>query len=283
MRIVMDDAGDVPADIAEKYKIRIVPVNITFGTEEFLSDVTMDRPAFYAKTAHVTPENFPKTSQPTPYQYAEVYREIFDDGADVILSITISEKLSGTYASAIQAAKEMEEEGRGKVYVFDSKAGAAAQGYFVIEAARMAHEGAPIENILTRLERMRLEMSVRFTIDSLEYARKGGRVSNVKSVMASLLNIKPILTLNDGLIVEAGRVRTRKKALGQIVDEVHQEVGDKRVRVAVMHANTEGDAEQLRARAESTLNAEEILVVDMAIPVAINLGPGALGIVAVPV
>lgn len=281
MRIVMDDAGDIPPEIVEKYNIHIMPINIMFGTEQYLSEIDMDRPAFYEKTKHVTSENFPKTSQPTPYQFVEAYKEILASGEDKILTVTVSEKLSGTYASAVAAAKELD--GEGTFHLFDSQAGSAAQGYMAIEAARMAAEGASIDEILARLEQMRSEMVVGFTIDSLEYARKGGRVSNVKSVMASLLNIKPILRLDDGLIVEAGRVRTRKKAIGRIVEYVREHLGDREINLAVIHAGSPEDAAVLRQKAQAALNTAETITVDMAIAVAINLGPGALGLVAIPV
>ena len=281
MRIVMDDAGDVPPEMAEALNIRILPVNIMFGTEEeYLSNVTLTLDEFYEKAAMVTAVNFPKTSQPTPYQFIEAYKEILAEGETEILAITISEKLSGTYASAVAAGKELE--GQGHFYLFDSQAGAAAQGYMVIEAARMARDGADINSIIHRLEQMRREMVVSFTIDSLEYARKGGRVSNVKSIMASLLNIKPILKLDDGLIVEDGRVRTRSKAIEHIVESVFERVGNEPIKLAVMHANALDDAQILRQKAEQRLHVVEVIVVDMAISVAINLGPGALGIVAIP-
>ena len=280
MRIVMDDAGDIPAEMVRRQNIYILPINIMFGTEEFLSNVTMDRPAFYAKAAHVTAQNFPKTSQPTPYQFVEAYKKILSEGEDEILTITVSEKLSGTYASAVAAAKELE--GQGTFHLFDSQAGSAAQGYMALEAARMANDGADIDAILARLQKMREGMVVSFTIDSLEYARKGGRVSNVKSVMASLLNIKPILRLEDGLIVEAGRVRTRTKALTHIIDHVYEQIGEQSVKMAIMHANAPEDAKTLRKKAGGRFNSDEIWVVDMAISVAINLGPGALGLVAMP-
>lgn len=280
MRVVMDDAGDVPPEAVEKYNISILPVNIMFGTEEYLSGINMNHSQFYEKAKQVNASNFPKTSQPTPYQFVACYKDILASGENEILAITVSEKLSGTYASAIQAAKELE--GQGTFHLFDSKAGSAAQGYMVLEAARLAQAGEGIDTILPRLEKMRQEMVVVFTIDSLEYAVKGGRVSSMKSVMASLLNIKPILRLEDGLIVEAGRVRTRKKALDHIVDLVHQQVGNRPIRLAVMHANAPADADLLQTKAKASLNVAESIMVDMAIAVAINLGPGALGLVAIP-
>lgn len=280
MRIVMDDAGDIPADLAQKYNIRVVPINIMFGTEEYLSGVTMDHAAFYDKVEKVTGANFPKTSQPTPYQMAEVYREILAQGETEILTVTVSDKLSGTYASAVAAAQELD--GQGTFYTFDSQGGSAAQGYMALAAARMAEEGRPGDEILEYLAKMRAEMAVIFTIDSLEFAVKGGRVSSMKSMMASLLNIKPILQLKDGLIVEAGKVRTRKRAVESIVAMIHEKMGNRPVKLAILHANAAADAAMLAEQARAKLNATEEILVDMTIPVAINLGPGALGIAAIP-
>jgi DegV family protein with EDD domain len=280
MKIVMDDAGDIPMDLAQKYDVRIIPINIMFGTEQFLSRVEMDHDAFYKKTTEVTADNFPKTSQPTPYQFVEFYKEILAEGETDILTVTVSEKLSGTYASAVQARKELE--GQANFYLFDSQAGSAAQGYMALEAARMAHDGADIDTIMATLEKMRDSMSVVFTIDSLEYAVKGGRVSTMKSLVASLLNIKPILRLNDGLIVEAGRVRTRKRALDHIVDVIYQDLGDQPIRLVVIHANAPDDAKILQEKARARFNIAEELFADIAVAVAINLCPGALGLIAFP-
>ncbi len=280
MRIVSDDAGDIPPDLAEKHNIAIIPLNITFGTEEFLSGITMDQAGFYEKVSEVGEHNFPKSSQPTPFQFAELYRSILAQGEDEILTITVGEKLSGTYASAVAAAKELA--GQGTFHLFDSAGGSAAQGYMTIEAARMAENGASAADILARLEVMRQEQVVVFLINSLEYAVKGGRVSSLQSSFASLLRIKPIMDLKDGLIVEAGRVRTYKKALDYIVEKVAEQVGEKSVKVAYIHAHDLDGANLLRERARRQLNISEEIELEMAVSVAINLGPGALGIVAIP-
>ena len=96
MRIVMDDAGDLPNALVEQYKIAVIPVNVMFGTQEFLSGVTMNHQEFYEKVKEVGDHNFPKTAQPTPYQFTEFYKDIVKEGEDEILTITVSEKLSGT-------------------------------------------------------------------------------------------------------------------------------------------------------------------------------------------
>jgi len=280
MRIVMDDAGDIPAEAVDQYNIVVVPVNITFGTEEFLSGVDLDQTGFYKKVKEVGEDNFPKSSQPTPFQFAEHYRSILAEGEDEILTITVGKKLSGTYDSALAAGEELR--GQGALHLFDSAGGSAAQGYMVLEAARMADEGRSVEEILARLRVMRQQQLVVFLIDSLEYAVKGGRVGSLQSSFASLLRIKPIMQLKDGLIVEAGRVRTYNKALDYIVVRVAEQVGDKPVKLALIHAHDPAGAAQLRQRARQRLNVSEEFESEMAVSVAINLGPGALGIVAIP-
>ena len=280
MRIVMDDAGDVPQELIDELNIVVIPINIAFGTEEFLSGVSMDHASFYEKVKQVSSDNFPKTSQPTPYQFEELYRKLFSEGETELLTITVGEKLSGTYASAVGAAKELE--GQGVLHLFDSKSGSAGQGYMVIEAARMAQAGEKIEPIMARLEEMREKHTIVFLIDSLEYAVKGGRISSWRSTMASLLNIKPIMKLEDGLIVEAAKVRTYDKALDHIVDFIYKHTGDQTCRLAFIHAGAPERIPELQSKAGERLNISEEIVADMAVSVAINLGPGALGIVAVP-
>ena len=281
MRIVMDSVGDVPDNLVKELGICVIPVNIAFGEEAFLSGVTMDHAAFYEKTKQVTADNFPKTAQPSPYQFQECYQQLIAAGETDILTIVVSTKMAGTIQSARLAAEELTDQAN--FYRFDSQGGSAAQGFLAIEAARMGREGAGIEAILARMEQMREQTVSIFTIDSLEYAAKGGRVSAAKSMMASMLSIKPVMKLEDGAIVEAGRVRTRKKAIGHIVELVKEQVGDTAVNLAVIHAGSPDDAGKLWELATAQLNTMEVIMVDMSIAVAINLGPGALGLIAVPV
>ncbi|MBP8001217.1 MAG: DegV family protein [Chloroflexi bacterium] len=280
MRVVMDDTGDLPLDLAKKHHIHIIPINIHFGTEEYLSGVNISRAQFYEKTKTVGAHNFPKTSQPNPYQFREVYESILAEGEEEILTVVVSEKLSKTYESAAQAGKELAN--RGRFYLHDSLAGSAAQGFQALEAARMAEQGVPIKDILRRLEQMRQEQVIYLMIDNLEYAVKGGRVSSLQSVVASLLNIKPIMKLDDGHIVPASKVRTRKKALGELLDSVKAKVGSRKVKLGIVHANAPKEAEELLAQASQIFNTSDKMFMDLTLPVAINLGPGALGVIAIP-
>jgi DegV family protein with EDD domain len=280
MKILLDDAADVPAELAQKYGVASIPVNVHFGTEEFLTNVNITPEQFYAKAANVDNSTWPKTSQPTPFQYEEYFRKLIAEGHTDIIAITVGEKLSGTYASATAAQKAIGDEAN--ISVFNSQSASAAQGLMGIEAGKMAQNGATRDQILDRLADMRDKQVVALVINSLEWAVKGGRVSGLRGFMASLLNIKPIMHLKDGEVVEAGKVRTHKKALRFMADFVKEQVGERRVNVAVLHASEPQGVAEVREMVVPMLNTADVTTVDLCLPVAINLGPGTLGVIAMP-
>jgi DegV family protein with EDD domain len=279
LRIVMDSAGDLPEEWLEKYEIEVIPINVHMGNDVFLEGVNLSSEQFYSwvkKTGLI-----PKTSQPTPQQYLEVYRRIAQPG-DVILSIHLTSKLSGTYESAVMAAKELEGEGI-RVVPFDTLAGTGIQGYMCREAREMERNGASLEQILHRLEQIREMTAVIFTVDSLEFAQKSGRVQLLESILASLLNIKPIITLKEGTLAVANKVRTRKASLEFILREIAERMGSNLINVAVIHANDLATAMDISARLEGLVNIKEMFVEQLSIGIATHLGPGTVGIVAYPV
>lgn len=279
LRIVMDSGGDLPQEWLEKYQIEVVPINVHMGQDVFLEGVNLSIEQFYnwvKKTGLV-----PKTSQPTPQQYIELYRRIYQPG-DVILSIHLTSKLSGTYDSAVIAARELEEEGI-RVIPFDTLSGTGIQGYMCREAREMDRSGASLEQIIQRLERIREGTQVIFTVDSLEFAQKSGRVQLLEMIVASMLNIKPIITLKEGTLAVANKVRTRKASLEFIVKEIVDRMGGKLINAAIIHANDLATAMDLSTRLEGLLNIKEIFVEQLSIGIATNLGPGTVGIVAYPV
>jgi len=279
LRIVMDSAGDLPEEWLEKYEIEVIPINVHMGDEVFLEGVNLSSEYFYnwvKKTGLV-----PKTSQPTPQQYIEVYRRVYQPG-DVILSVHLTSKLSGTYESALMAAKELEEEGI-QVVVFDTLAGTGIQGYMCREAREMERNGAGLDEIIQRLERIRDLTHVIFTVDSLEFAQKSGRVQLLESILASLLNIKPIITLKEGTLAVANKVRTRKASLEYIVREVVEKMDGSLINAAIVHANDLATALDLSSQLEGLLNIKDLFIEDLSIGIATHLGPGTVGIVAYPV
>lgn len=279
LHIVMDSAGDLPAEWIEEYQIAVVPINVHMGNDVYLEGVNLNSEQFYRWVKENN--QVPKTSQPTPGQYIEVYKQIAQPG-DVILSIHLTSKLSGTYESAVLAARELEQEGY-QVIPFDTLAGTGIQGYMCKEAREMERAGADLDQIMARMREIRDSTEVIFTVDSLEFAQKSGRVQMLEAILASILNIKPIITLKEGTLAVADKVRTRKASLEFIVQEMVERMGKRWINAAVIHAHDLATALELSKRLEGLMNIKELFVEELSIGIATHLGPGTVGIVAYPV
>ncbi|MBL7163543.1 MAG: DegV family protein [Anaerolineales bacterium] len=278
LRIAIDTAGDIPADWVDEYDVQMIPINIHFGEQTFLQGVDLDNEGFYRLVDETG--TIPKTSQPTPQQFVKFYREIADPG-DTILSVHVTGKLSGTFASAELAARELE--GEFNVIPFDSAAGSAAQGYMVQEARQLERSGASIQAIRERLEFIRSKIQVILTLDTLEYARMSGRVGTMQAALASLLNVKPIVLLEDGVLEMFDKVRTRSKSLEQVLDMIKERLGGQLANVAVVQARDPQAGQTLLEKVRETLNCKSLIMTELSIGIAANLGPGTVGIIAYPI
>jgi DegV family protein with EDD domain len=278
LRIVTDSAGDMPLEWQQEYEINVIPINIHFGERTFLQGVDLNNKQFYQLTEESG--TIPKTSQPTPHQFMTFYEKIADIG-DTIISVHVTSKLSGTFESAVLAAKELKD--KFKVIPFDSAAGSAGQGYMCREIRMLERAGASVQTILERLEMIRNKMEIVLTLDTLDYARMSGRVKSLHAALASVLNIKPIVILEEGLIYMADRVRTRRKSLEQILETMRQRVGEQMVNVAVVHAEDLEVGEAMIEKVHKALNIKDLILTDLSIGLAANLGPGTIGIIAYPV
>jgi DegV family protein with EDD domain len=278
LRIVMDSAGDLPAGWAEQYGISVIPVNIHFKEQTFLQGIDLSDEDFYrmARQSGVIPQ----TSQPSPQQFVDFYKKIAEPG-DTILSVHVTSKLSGTLASAEMAARELSS--TYQVLPVDSGCGSAAQGYLCRDARLMDRQGNSPEQIVAWIERIRPEISIILTLDTLEFARRSGRVKALQAALASILNVKPIIVLTNGVLDMADRVRTRGKALDFVLESTRHRLGDRPARVGIVHSQDPKSAEILRAGAERELNCRELITTSLSIAVAANLGPGTVGVTAYPV
>ena len=278
LRIVMDGAGDVPDGWLEAYDIQLIPVNIHFENKAYTQGVDLSEEDFYRLAEGG--KTIPKTSQPTPQQFVEFYRRIAELG-DTILSVHVTSKLSGTYESAVAAAHELAE--HYKIVTFDSATGSAALGYMCKEARMLDRAGASLQRILDRLAHIREHVVITLTLETLEYARKSGRVKAMQAAVASLLQVKPIVILKEGALIMADRVRSRNRSIDHIIETVGQQMDRQLVNIAVVHARAPQAAEEMKERLTQLLNINEIIVTHLSIGVAANLGPGTVGIVAYPV
>ncbi len=278
LRIVTDGAADIPFAWMEEFDIKRIPVNIHFGEKTYTQDVELSLDEFY-KMVDDKSNPFPKTSQPSPHQFVEFYKQHFQPG-DTILSIHITSKLSGTYASAVAAAEELK--GTYNVVTFDSLSGSLGVGFMCRAARQMDRAGKSVDEIVRYFESIRDQVHIILTLDTLEYARRSGRVGTLSAAMASILNVKPIARLQDGLVNMIEKVRTRKTALERVIDIGRELVGDKPVHLAAIHARDIESGQALLDEAKKYFNFKSAEMTDLSISLAINFGPGTVGLVLYP-
>jgi DegV family protein with EDD domain len=278
LRIVTDGAADVLPEWAKEYGIDTIPVNILFGEKSYLQGVELDNEGFYKLVDES--KRIPKTSQPSPHQFVEFYRKIAQKG-DTILSIHITAKLSGTYASAVSAAEELKNEFN--VIPLDSAVGSLGIGLMCREARKMERAGKSVDEIVKTLEAIRGKIRVILTLDTLEYAKMSGRVGTLQAAVASALNVKPIAVLRDGVLNMAERVRTRKAALERVISMAKEEFGDRPVYLAVVHARDPKSGQALLEEAKKHFNHKETIISELSISIAANLGPGTVGLILYPI
>jgi len=278
LRIVTDGAADILPAWKAEYGIDVIPVNIMFGERSYLQGVDLDNEGFYKLVDEK--KRIPKTSQPTPHQFVEFYRRIAQKG-ETILSIHVTAKLSGTYASAVSAAEEVKNDF--KVFPLDSASGSLGIGLMCREARRLDRAGKSAEEIVQYLEDIKYKVRVILTLDTLEYAKMSGRVKTLQAALASVLNVKPIAVLRDGDLSMAERVRTRKASLDRVIEMAKEEYGDKPVYLAVVHARDPKSGEELLEEASKHFNHKETMLGELSISVAANLGPGTVGLILYPI
>lgn len=277
LRIVTDGAADILPEWAKEYGIDTIPVNILFGEKSYLQGVELDNEGFYKLVEES--KRIPKTSQPSPHQFVEFYRKIAQKG-DTILSIHITAKLSGTYASSVAAAEELK--GEFNVIPVDSAVGSLGIGLMCREARKLERAGKSVDDIVKYIEGVKSKVRVILTLDTLEYAKMSGRVKALQAALASVLNVKPIAILSDGVLNMAERVRTRKASLDRVLAIGKEEFGDKPVYLGVVHARDLKSGQALLEDAKSHFNAKETMISELAISIAANLGPGTVGLILYP-
>ncbi len=269
----------MPQGWEERYGIHILPLRIRFGNEELLQGRDVTKQNFYQLVREK--RDFPKTSLPAPDEIKEFYRSIANRD-DSIISIHVASKMSGTFSAVQTAANELK--GELDVYPFDSGAGSAAQGFMCREARLLSERGFSPAKIIEVLSELRSRLTVIFTLENLEFARLSGRISSFQTAVSSLLKINPIIFLRDGLLQMGKKVRTRQIALETVINEVKNRLAGQEANLAIVHANTPETAQELIERVRAVIPAiKEIIITDLAIPVAAHLGPGTIGIVAYPV
>ncbi len=271
VRVVTDSTADLPEHVLRELDITVVPLLIHFGDETFQDGVTISTDGFYNLLC--TGDMLPKTSAPSSGMFIDAY-ETLAQQTEEIISIHISTRLSATHASALVARDGVETPCR--IEVVDSLSASIGLGLLVVQAARLAKEGASLDDIV-RITRDAIPRTEFFgVLDTLEYLHKGGRIGHAATFLGSMLNIKPILCLRDGIVYPVERIRGRQQALNRVCEMVGSYGPISHL--AVGHTTTEDEMELLASRLAQFFPSGEMLHCRCGATIGTYLGPGALGV-----
>ena len=274
--VVTDSTAYIPSELSKGYPIHFVPLQVVWGGETFRDGIDIQPTDFYnrLKTAKV----MPTTSQPSPAAFSDLYRNLLEDGYQII-SIHISSKLSGTLDSATQARDNFPGE---RIELIDSESASMALGFQALTVARAAAQGATLQECRALAEKARQHMGLMFAVNTLEYLRRGGRIGGAAAFLGTALNLKPLLELRNGRIEAMDKVRTMNKAIDRLLDLFVERVEKHRtIRIAALHANAPDAAQLLLERARERFQngrVQEVVLTEVSAVVGAHTGPGVMGL-----
>ncbi len=271
IRVVTDSACDVPSDIATALGIDVVSLTIRFGDDEYVDRVELSAADFWRKCA--TSTVLPETAAPSAGAFRAAYERARDDGAEGVIVLTLSAALSATFQAASVAAEAVGD--LIPVTVIDTKAVTVAEGLIVIDVAEAAQSGEDLAQLVARAHSLIEQVGVCAMLDTLEHLVKGGRIGGARALLGQVLAIKPILELKDGVVAEAGRQRTRARALAVVAQRARDHVPLRRL--AIVHGDSP-EVETLRTLIRDIDCEYPVIVTDMGPVVGTHGGPGIIGL-----
>lgn len=275
--IVTDSTANIPAGLLNGMPVKSLPLQVIWNGNILKDGIDIQPSEFYQRLT--TEKNMPSTSQATPEEFKQAYAELLDEGYD-ILSIHISSKLSGTLDSAIQAKRAFP---NAKIELVDSLSTSMAMGFQVMSAARMAEIGATLAECKAVSLNAIKHTGVYFAVNTLEFLHRGGRIGGAAAFLGHVLNLKPLLELQDGKIEAVEKVRTLSKTIDRLLDLVEAKLDKEKgpVRLCAIHANTPADAEELLSRAVKRIPSHlvsDAVITTISPVLGTHTGPGALGL-----
>jgi DegV family protein with EDD domain len=281
IRIVTDSTADIPAEVRKALGIEMVPLKVHFNMETYQDAVTIQPEEFYAKLSQSTV--LPTTSQPSPVDFVDIYKKLTAQPDTEIISIHLSSALSGTFQSAVLAKSLLEEEA--DITIVDSKSASYGCGMLAVAAAKAARQGKTKVEILEIIRKLRDDCSLFFLVDTLEYLQKGGRIGKASAMIGSLLNIKPILTLDDGgEINPVDKVRGQKKAMSRIIELLKERFSPlQEVEIIIAHSNAIEAAGELCALVKDNFNVKAEQYTTLGPVIGAHTGPGTIAVFMLPV
>lgn len=259
-KIVVDSCCELPGELLQSGNFERVPLGIEIGDYSLLDDENFNQADFLKRVAAYP--KYPKSSCPSP----ERYREAYHTQAEHVYVVTLSSKLSGSYNSA-ELGKRMylEKYGKKEIHVVDSESASCGETQIALRLQELEKEGLSFKEIVRRITDFRDNMNTYFVLDNLETLRKNGRLSNIKAVVASTLNIKPIMGADRGAIIQLGQGIGMKKAIAKMVDKIAEALkGAERKRIVISHCNAKERAESIWQLLREKIKCQEILIMDTA-------------------
>lgn len=282
--VVTDSTASIPEKLLQDLRIRVVPYYIHRGGEVLRDLVTISREAFYRWLP--TARELPKTASPGPGDYIQLYEQLAqEEGVEEIVSIHMTSKGSGAYQAAMAAKQTLTETlPRVRLEVIDTLNVSLCHGWTVIEAARLALQNFSLAQVAARVKELIPKVQMVQTADTLKYLYMGGRIGRAKHLVGSLLNIKPLIGMQDGVIVALGQARSRKQAYQMMTDMVVKAVGEGgKIKIAYVHAAAQEEAEKIRTLIEARLQPVEWFFAELSPALGVHTGPGTAGLCYYPV
>lgn len=273
--VVTDSTTYLPAELVQKYNITVAPQVLIWGEETFKDGVDIQSQEFFTrlKTAKV----MPTTSQVSIPSFQEIFENLVKQDYEVI-ALLVSSKLSGSNQSANQAKDLIGSAGE-KIHIIDSQSVAMALGFQAMAVARAIESGANLKDAIALAESLHENTGVFFAVDTLEFLHRGGRIGGAQRFLGTMLNMKPILAIQDGRVEGIERIRTKSKAKERVLELAKEKIGGRTpVRLATLHANAADEAKELLDRASKELDPIETIFTEVSPTVGTHAGPGTVGI-----
>jgi DegV family protein with EDD domain len=279
--VLTDSTASIPEEMLEALHIRTVAYYIHRGQEVLRDLWTIQREEFLKWL--VTARVLPTTASPGPGDYLEAYHSLSQEGYKEIISIHMTSKGSGAYqAATIAQSMAQEQFPEVQIEVIDTRNVSLCQGWMAIEAARAALAGWSLQAVAEKVKNMIPVTRMIQTADTLKYLYMGGRIGKARQLVGTLLNIKPLISMEDGEIVALGIARSRSQAYQAMVDKVEEAVGKSKIKVAYVHAGARQEMEKLSKLVENRLSAVESFVAELSPALAVHTGPGTAGLCYTP-
>ncbi|MEH7129886.1 DegV family protein [Neobacillus drentensis] len=269
--VITDSTAYIPKDIRDKWNIHMIPLHVIFGNEVYHEEIDITWSQFYEE---VKTKDLPTTSQPPIGQFVELFEQLSKD-YDAVICVHLSSGISGTFQGANTASTMVEGI---TVYPFDSEISCMVQGFYAIEAAKLASQGVDADTIMARLDELKQTARAYFMVDDLMHLQRGGRLSSAQAFIGSLLKVKPLLHFENKVIVPFEKIRTRKKAMNRIADLLGDDVSrGGKYQAVVIHANREEEANEWRNELAARYPNVEFTIGYFGAVIGTHLGEGSMG------